>query len=135
MSLVVLLVLCLLVQTAAFGLSNKFIKSVISSAIISCTIPFVSNSNAVIDCKLDCVKNCVRVAPGSGEYCKTSCTDYCEQPDREDGLSGSISSKNGETGLFGGSIDGTVTRQDDKPPKGVNIIPSSMLKVGKIKAN
>jgi hypothetical protein len=62
-------------------------------------------------------------------------SDYCQQDDREDGLSGSVSSKGGETGLFGGSIDGTVTRQDDQPPKLLEIIPKSMLKKGKIRSN
>ena len=38
----------------------------------------------------DCVQNCNRVAPASGGYCATTCDEYCEQPDREDGLSGSV---------------------------------------------
>ena len=70
------------------------------------------------DCTLDCTQNCLKVAPGSKEYCKMSCVDYCAQTDREDGLSGSISSNKGETGIFGGSIDGTTTAKDDRPPQG-----------------
>ena len=42
------------------------------------------------DCMEDCVQNCKRVAPGSKGYCESTCSDYCDQPDREDGLSGSI---------------------------------------------
>ena len=83
---------------------------------------------AATDCNIDCFKNCVRVAPGSKAYCDESCSDYCAQPDRTDGLSGSKDASGGETGIFGGSIDGTVTAGDDKPPAGVKIIPDAMLK-------
>lgn len=37
---------------------------------------------APVDCKIDCLRNCSRVAPGNAEYCKGSCGDYCDQPDR-----------------------------------------------------
>ena len=89
----------------------------------------IDNARAAIDCNSDCFSNCARVAPGSGGYCKELCTDYCDQPDRQDGLSGSIDSSKGETGIFGGSIDGTVTRSQDRPPKGIKIIPDGMLDI------
>ena len=88
----------------------------------------INLANAVIDCNQDCVKNCIVAAPGSIEYCRSSCNDYCNQDDRHDGLSGSLDAKNGETGLFGGSIDGTVTRQDDKPPVLLNIISKETMR-------
>ena len=55
-------------------------------------------ANAITDCKTDCVKNCVLQAPGSKDYCLVSCSDYCDQDDRHDGLSGSLDAVNGETG-------------------------------------
>ena len=40
-----------------------------------------------------------------------------DQPDRTDGLSGSVSAENGEFGLLGGSFGtGTVVKGEDKPP-------------------
>ena len=47
---------------------------------------------------------------------------------RQDGLSGSLDATKGETGLFGGSIDGTVVYGEDKPPKAFSLIPDFMLK-------
>ena len=43
-------------------------------------------ANAITDCKTDCVKNCVLQAPGSKDYCLMSCSDYCDQDDRHDGI-------------------------------------------------
>ena len=89
---------------------------------------------AVVDCQSDCVKNCLIAAPGSADYCKSSCTDYCEDPEREDGLSGSKSASKGETGIFGGSIDGTTVK--DLPPRSpVNFIdPQLSSAYGKSKS-
>lgn len=47
---------------------------------------------------------------------------------RQDGLSGSLDATKGETGLFGGSIDGTVVYGEDKPPSAFSVIPDFMLK-------
>ena len=47
---------------------------------------------------------------------------------RQDGLSGSVDATKGETGLFGGSIDGTVVYGEDKPPKAFSPIPDFLLK-------
>ena len=41
---------------------------------------------AAVDCETDCLSNCARVAPGNKAYCQDECTDYCQQPDRQDGL-------------------------------------------------
>ena len=38
--------------------------------------------SAQVDCNRNCFQNCTKVAPGSVEYCKSSCTEYCEQTDR-----------------------------------------------------
>ena len=54
---------------------------------------------AKVDCFENCSQNCNRVAPNSREYCKLTCTAYCKQDDRKDGLSGSVSSENAEVGL------------------------------------
>jgi hypothetical protein len=72
---------------------------------------------AKADCYTDCFKNCKILAPKDDIYCKESCTEYCNQDDREDGLSGSISSEKGEVGILGGSFGtGTVVKGQDRPP-------------------
>jgi hypothetical protein len=49
------------------------------------------------------------------DYCTESCTAYCAQEDRTDGLSGSVSAQNGEVGILGGSFGkGTVPKGEDK---------------------
>mmetsp|Transcript_14474 Transcript_14474/g.44060 ORF Transcript_14474/g.44060 Transcript_14474/m.44060 type:complete len:170 (+) Transcript_14474:39-548(+) len=58
-----------------------------------------SAARAAKDCFTDCSQNCARNAPGSLAYCKDTCADYCAQPDRRDGLSGSVSADAGETGF------------------------------------
>lgn len=65
------------------------------------------------DCMTDCLKNCKKIAPQDAAYCLDTCKSYCEQDDRTDGLSGSVSSDGGEVGLLGRN---TVTKGDDKPP-------------------
>jgi len=73
---------------------------------------------APADCYGDCFKNCKAIAPKDPQYCEEQCRDYCAQPDRTDGLSGSVSSATGEVGLLGGSLPGTgtVVKGEDKPP-------------------
>merc|ERR1712071_211978 len=71
-------------------------------------------ANAATDCFTDCFKNCKLIAPKDPYYCKSSCTEYCLQTDRIDGLSGSVSSAGGETGIFGTN---TVLKGEDKPPQ------------------
>lgn len=73
----------------------------------------VDPAKAATDCFSDCFKNCKIVAPKDPEYCTTNCKEYCDQPDREDGLSGSVSSVRGEVGILGTS---TVVKGEDKPP-------------------
>ncbi|KAL3797181.1 hypothetical protein ACHAW5_006043 [Stephanodiscus triporus] len=68
---------------------------------------------AATDCFTDCLKNCKLIAPKDDQYCQGSCQEYCAQPDRTDGLSGSISSEGGETGILGTT---TVVKGEDKPP-------------------
>jgi hypothetical protein len=86
---------------------------------------FGGNAFAV-ECMPDCFKNCQIAAPGSKDYCTSTCKDYCDQEDRHDGLSGSVDGSGGETGLFGGSIDSGYV--NDRPPKGVSILPDSLSK-------
>ena len=69
---------------------------------------------AAPDCYTDCFKNCKLIAPKDPEYCQSSCQAYCAQSDRKDGLSGSVSSENGETGILGTT---TVVKGEDKPPQ------------------
>ncbi|KAL7490485.1 hypothetical protein ACHAWT_000066 [Skeletonema menzelii] len=69
---------------------------------------------AAPDCFTDCIKNCKLIAPKDTEYCQSSCSEYCAQTDRKDGLSGSVSSENGETGILGTT---TVVKGEDKPPQ------------------
>jgi hypothetical protein len=57
------------------------------------------------------------LAPKDTVYCQESCRDYCDQPDRQDGLSGSVSAAQGEVGILGGTFGtGTVVKGSDKPP-------------------
>ncbi|KAL7475191.1 hypothetical protein ACHAW6_001119 [Cyclotella cf. meneghiniana] len=74
----------------------------------------VEPSNAAADCFNDCFKNCKLIAPKDPQYCQINCQDYCSQTDRTDGLSGSVSSSGGETGILGTN---TVVKGEDKPPQ------------------
>lgn len=120
-----LLIVCV-TYTRSRSRSIQWIRQVTSATLIS-IMPF-SPAFAAIDCNNDCYSNCARVAPGSEAYCKTTCIEYCDQPDRQDGLSGSKDASKGETGMFGGSIDGTVTRGNDRPPTLMGLIPDDMMK-------
>jgi hypothetical protein len=51
-------------------------------------------ASAQVDCNRNCLQNCTKVAPGSIEYCKSSCTEYCEQTDRLGSLPYHHTSKN-----------------------------------------
>ena len=62
----------------------------------------------------DCLKNCNAIAPNNQAYCTENCRSYCDQEDRTDGLSGSISSTGGEMGILGLN---TVVKGEDKPPQ------------------
>lgn len=75
-------------------------------------------ASATTDCLKDCIKNCKQIVPNdTSKYCQITCTDYCEQTDRRDGLSGSVSSEGGEVGILGGTFGtGTVVKGEDKPP-------------------
>jgi len=70
-------------------------------------------ASAEVDCMKDCLKSCNLIAPKDPEYCKQNCRSYCDQGDRKDGLSGSVSSEGGETGILGTY---TVVKGEDKPP-------------------
>lgn len=73
--------------------------------------------NAKPDCYTDCYKNCKVLAPKDDIYCQESCVEYCNQDDRQDGLSGSVGSEGGEVGILGGSFGtGTVVKGQDVPP-------------------
>ena len=71
-------------------------------------------SHAATDCYSDCLKNCKAIAPKDTAYCTENCKAYCEQDDRTDGLSGSVNSSGGETGILGTY---TVVKGEDKPPQ------------------
>ena len=57
-----------------------------------------SAANAAKDCLQDCLENCNRVAPKNKAYCASNCEGYCVQPDRRDGLSGSVDASGAEVG-------------------------------------
>ncbi|KAJ1463307.1 hypothetical protein M885DRAFT_504959 [Pelagophyceae sp. CCMP2097] len=79
------------------------------------------------DCFKDCSSNCARVYPGNGAYCTIECDDYCAQPDRRDGLSGSVSSEGGYVGLASPLRGGdTVEYGADAPPKLDALLPESL---------
>lgn len=76
-----------------------------------------SAAHAAADCFTDCMKNCKLIAPKDPAYCQDNCRDYCDQDDRNDGLSGSVSAQGGEVGILGGTFGtGTVVKGEDKPP-------------------
>lgn len=75
---------------------------------------FPFTAQATPDCVQDCLKNCNLIAPKDPGYCKDNCVSYCEQEDRTDGLSGSVSSTGGETGILGSY---TVPKGEDRPPQ------------------
>jgi hypothetical protein len=83
---------------------------VASSSLLPCDAAVAKE----VDCFQDCFKNCKQIAPKDQQYCLDTCKDYCDQPDRRDGLSGSVSSEGGETGILGLN---TVVKGDDKPPE------------------
>merc|ERR1712194_473717 len=83
------------------------------AAVLSSPVPAL----AAADCMKDCLENCLIIAPKDKSYCTDSCTAYCAQDDRNDGLSGSVSAANGEVGILGGSFgQGTVLKGEDRPP-------------------
>ena len=134
MMIIVLLAIVWCITTEAWKVQGKRIAAL--SLVLACCRP--PDAFAIADCKKDCVKNCIRVAPGSKEYCQESCTGYCAQEDRTDGLSGSVSNTGGETGIFGGSpIEGgaSVVRGEDRPPQLLKIIPDGMIKPMKVRSN
>jgi hypothetical protein len=67
------------------------------------------------ECFKDCFKNCKLIAPKDPDYCLATCKEYCEQDDRSDGLSGSVSATSGEVGILGGTFgQGTVPKGEDR---------------------
>ena len=106
--------------TPPAGTRRVFLGHAAAATFVS-TTPLVANAAA--DCMKTCLSNCARNAPGSGDYCKESCNDYCGQDDRKDGLSGSISTEGAEFGFASsfklpGSAEGIkpTIYGDDKPP-------------------
>ena len=96
--------------------ASSIVSTATGSAAVWSAAPATSSA-AKPDCYTDCFQNCQSLAPKDLDYCRDSCLDYCQQPDREDGLSGSVSAAKGETGILGGSFgQGTVPKGQDKPP-------------------
>ena len=83
-----------------------------SSILATTVVP--ATAVAEVDCFKDCFKNCQIIAPKDTDYCTQNCREYCAQGDRKDGLSGSVSSEGGETGILGTY---TVVKGEDKPPQ------------------
>ncbi|GMH86683.1 hypothetical protein TrVE_jg7340 [Triparma verrucosa] len=98
--------------------SSPIRRTLLTTSSLSILFPLTSSAKEV-DCLTDCVKNCKVLAPlDKSSYCLDSCTEYCADPEREDGLSGSKSSEKGEYGILGGGFgQGTVTKGNDKPPQ------------------
>lgn len=111
----------LFLALTASALSPSFLSSSMSSrrqalsSIVTVALPTLTVAAA--DCYKDCFKNCKEIAPKNPEYCQATCQEYCEQDDRTDGLSGSVSNTGGEVGILGGTFGtGTVVKGQDKPP-------------------
>ena len=97
-------------------------------AIIGALLFIPAQALAGADCIKDCTTNCNRVSGGKNDaYCGVQCEDYCGQTDREDGLSGSVSSSKGYLGWSSPlRLGSTVEYGEDRPPT-VSIIPKSLL--------
>ena len=117
---------CVIQQCYNHGHYGKFIRrketklmAISRRQMIAKTMPFVvslssvQNVNALPDCMSDCLKNCNLILPKDPLYCNQNCQDYCSQEDRTDGLSGSVNSDGGETGILGLN---TVVKGEDRPP-------------------
>ena len=101
---------------------SQWIQTSISAATCAAAVLIPTAASAKPDCYTDCLKNCKSIAPNNMDYCQNSCIEYCQQPDREDGLSGSVSAVKGETGILGGSFgQGTVPKGEDKPPSLIRV--------------
>jgi len=87
-------------------------REAIVSGFATAFLPSIA-TQAATDCVADCLKECKLIAPKDPAYCNENCKSYCDQPDRTDGLSGSVSSTGGETGILGTT---TVVKGEDKPP-------------------
>jgi hypothetical protein len=86
-------------------------KLLIASVLATSPLP----AFAAADCFKDCMQNCKLIAPKDPDYCLANCKGYCEQDDRTDGLSGSVSSTSGEVGILGGTFgQGTVPKGEDR---------------------
>ena len=97
-------------------------------AIIGALLFIPAQALAGADCIKDCTTNCNRVSGGKNDaYCGVQCDAYCGQTDREDGLSGSVSSSKGYLGWSSPlRLGSTVEYGEDRPPT-VSIIPKSLL--------
>mmetsp|Transcript_18174 Transcript_18174/g.23437 ORF Transcript_18174/g.23437 Transcript_18174/m.23437 type:complete len:163 (-) Transcript_18174:124-612(-) len=96
-------------------------RNFMAKSLAAATMPLMFPKEPALaagDCYTDCYSNCRKIVPKDPtNYCAETCRDYCAQEDRQDGLSGSVSSKNGETGILGGTFgQGTVVKGQDKPP-------------------
>jgi len=114
MKITVVLAILLLCPQGASLSNNPIIsrRSALTFGVSTVCLPFAASA-AEADCFADCLKNCKLIAPKDPAYCNENCKSYCDQPDRTDGLSGSISADNGETGILG---YGTTVKGADSPP-------------------
>uniref|UniRef100_A0A7S3LB29 Uncharacterized protein n=1 Tax=Amphora coffeiformis TaxID=265554 RepID=A0A7S3LB29_9STRA len=102
-------------SSSSFSSRRAWLQKTAAVAVVLTTAP--AATWAAADCFQDCLKNCRQIAPKDMAYCNQNCQDYCDQPDRTDGLSGSVSSASGEVGILGGAFgQGTVVKGEDKPP-------------------
>jgi hypothetical protein len=92
----------LLITSPQLTARRSFLQSGFTAAAVIAAAPVAALAKE--DCMKDCLRNCNKVAPGSPDYCKESCTDYCAETDRKDGLSGSVSDEGGEVSMDRGLI-------------------------------
>ena len=136
-NVVVIILVCAVLAyggATTIGKKHSFLsfRAMRTAAVASTLLLGGGKSFAAPDCQQDCYKNCLIAAPGYKDYCQSTCVEYCDDPEREDGLSGSKSASKGETGLFGGSVDSILgTTTNDLPPKSINFIdPALSTKYG-----
>ena len=80
---------------------------------VVCSLWHEHESNPVISFKNTALTSFYSPPLQDSAYCVDNCSSYCQQEDRTDGLSGSVSSDGGEVGILGRN---TVVKGDDKPP-------------------
>ena len=120
------LVLSLIYGSAAAGgklLKRPLQRNIASIAIAALTFGLQQHAVFAESCSGDCYSNCLQVAPGSEDYCKSTCTDYCNDPEIQREDSEIRAKEKAETGY-----DRALLNELNRPPVGLQIIPKETMR-------